>query len=404
MADFKATISPLLEQMVNRLLKAKPEDPIPYIIHILEQESGEAADPLSKEEKIELKLLKEKHAKLLKVKKRQEEVKGVDQHDVASESEDDSDDYVDDLPESEIKKYQSNTARCSVSSEAYGRYYQKEEFSPIYHEKSEEAQKKIRAKLEDSFMFNHLDTKDMRTIIDAIEVKECADGDEIIKQGDDGDCLYLIGEGNLECFRKSKNEADPVLLKTYEPGEAFGELALLYNAPRAATIISKGASVLYSLDRSVFKAIVQEQAMKKRESFENALKKVKILANISVYERTQVADAIKTENFKKGDTVIKEGEDGNIFYMIMEGKAEAFKNINGEELSVLKYNEGDYFGERALIKNEPRAATVFATSDLILMKLDRKSFIRMIGPIDEILKRNMELYNTYVFEAKKEHE
>ena len=78
MADFKATISPLLEQMVNRLLKAKPEDPIPYIIHILEQESGEAADPLSKEEKIELKLLKEKHAKLLKVKKRQEEVKGVD--------------------------------------------------------------------------------------------------------------------------------------------------------------------------------------------------------------------------------------------------------------------------------------------------------------------------------------
>ena len=49
----------------------------------------------------------------------------------------------------------------------------------------------------------------------------------------------------------------PEHLKVYHPGDSFGELALLYNAPRAATIISKTNSVLFSLDRDTFNNIVK---------------------------------------------------------------------------------------------------------------------------------------------------
>lgn len=83
--------------------------------------------------------------------------------------------------------------------------------------------------------------------------------------------------------------------------------------------------------------------------------------------------------------------------MIMEGEASAFKTIDGHQKEVMKYSQGDYFGERALLKNEPRAASVIAkTSPTKVMTLDRKSFNRMLGPIDEILSRNMENYKKFV--------
>jgi cAMP-dependent protein kinase regulator len=58
-------------------------------------------------------------------------------------------------------------------------------------------------------------------------------GTKVIVQGDDGDCMYLIDSGQLDCYRRATKDGDDKKIKAYQPGEAFGELALLYNAPRA---------------------------------------------------------------------------------------------------------------------------------------------------------------------------
>ncbi len=126
----------------------------------------------------------------------------------------------------------------------------------------------------------------MNIVIDAMDVKNVQAGDLIIKQGDDGDVLYVIGSGQLECTWKSKDNEEPIFLKNYEAGETFGELALLYNCPWAATITAKTDAILYTLDRNTFNEIVKDHAQKKWESFEEALKKVKILNSMSSYERT----------------------------------------------------------------------------------------------------------------------
>ncbi len=120
--------------------------------------------------------------------------------------------------------------------------------------------------------------------------------------------------------------------------------------------------------------------------------------NMEAYERSKLADAIHEKWFEEGDYVITEGQAGETFYMLMSGKATATKTLEPGKapVDVMEYKEGDYFGERALLKNEPRAANVIAKTRLQVVILDRKSFRRLLGPIDTILMRNMENYQKFI--------
>jgi cAMP-dependent protein kinase regulator len=83
-------------------------------------------------------------------------------------------------------------------------------------------------------MFMSLDSKDLQVVIDAMDEKKFAAKEYIIKEGDNGDVLYIVESGEAVCTKVI--DGKETVLKNYKAGEVFGELALLYNAPRAATI------------------------------------------------------------------------------------------------------------------------------------------------------------------------
>jgi cAMP-dependent protein kinase regulator len=141
--------------------------------------------------------------------------------------------------------------------------------------------------------------------------------------------LYVVEKGDLECYKRLANSenSEPKFLKNYGPGDAFGELALLYNAPRAATVKAKTEAILWALDRQTFNHIVKDSATNKRNQYESFLKSVEILSTMDAYEIGQIADALRTATFKEGDAIIKEGEFGDIFYVIEEGEAIATKTL-----------------------------------------------------------------------------
>lgn len=149
------------------------------------------------------------------------------------------------------------------------------------------------------------------------------------------------------------------------------------------------------LDRQTFNHIVKDASQKKREKYEKFLSTVDILQNMDHYERSKLADAIKEKKFGAGDQIIKQGEQGDSFYILVDGDAFATLDASGQEV-VMKYQPGDYFGELALLRDEPRAANVFAKSDCKCIYLDRKSFKRLLGPLNKILKRNMASYMNFV--------
>lgn len=214
-------------------------------------------------------------------------------------------------------------------------------------------------------MFRSLEANDLQIVINAMEEVKFSKGDYVIKQGDDGDVLYFVFSGTLDCHKVFPNKTEPTHLLTYNPGMSFGELALLYNTPRAASIVANEDSVLYSLDRECFNNIVKDSAMKRRNKYDAFLSKVELLQELDQYERSKICDCLIPQTYAAGANIITEGDTGNTFYFIESGTAYATKkNSSGSTDRVFEYKANDYFGELALLKDIPRQASVVAEVNL----------------------------------------
>lgn len=192
-----------------------------------------------------------------------------------------------------------------MSAEVYGAWNKRGNYIPKVVKKSESQRQRIRTRLSQAFMFSALDEKEKTIVIDAMEERLFKAGDKVITQGDDGDVLYVVDSGSLDCSKRFKDGAN-TFLKTYHPGESFGELALLYNAPRAASIVAKEDSVCFTLDRECFNFIVKDAAIKKRERYIDFLSKVEILDSLDPYEKAKVCDCLNSSVIKPGEYIIRQ--------------------------------------------------------------------------------------------------
>jgi len=385
------TLDPVLEEMVSDVLTETPTDPASFMISWLRKRSGVSAmaASLSQQGK-NTQLLNE----LKQLKSAVEEAGIAIQTGSASakpeeeEEEEDDDDDCDEIPESFMKpQSQMGKARASVSAEAYGQWNQKKAFTPPSYPKTDDQKDRLTKTLQKSFMFSAVDPKDMETIIMAMSEVPLKAGEKVINEGDDGDFLFVIEKGSLECIKKINGE-DKVV-KTCDEGDVFGELALLYNCPRAASVVAKGDCVCWKLDRESFNHIVKDAAAKRREKYDAFLKNVALIASLEAYERSQIADALVPETFQKGDTIVRQDEPGDKFYIVEEGALYATKN----EQRVMEYKSGDYFGELALLKNQPRAASVLVDSETAkVLTMSRVAFSKMLGPLSDLLARQATSY------------
>jgi len=155
-------------------------------------------------------------------------------------------------------------------------------------------------------MFMSLDDRDLKVVIDAMDEQKVSPGEYVIREGDNGDVLYIVESGEMSCTKVL--DGKETFLKKYGPADVFGELALLYNAPRAATIQADTECQLWVLDRKTFNNIVKDASQNRRNKYEQFLSTVPILTNMDKYERSKIADAIKEVRFNQGDTIIREGD------------------------------------------------------------------------------------------------
>ncbi|KAI7697599.1 cAMP-dependent protein kinase regulatory subunit [Sarcoptes scabiei] len=285
----------------------------------------------------------------------------------------------------------TRTRRGGVSAETYS-----EEDATNYVKKIVPKDAKTMASLsktvEKNVLFQHLDGNQRTDIFNAMFPVHHKANEFIMRQGDEGDNFYIIDEGTVEVYVNDQ------LVTSISEGGSFGELALIYGTPRAASIQAKTDVKLWAIDRDTYRRILMGQFIKKRKMYEEFLSKVKILENLDYYERLTVADALTPVEFNDSDVITKQGESGDEFYIIEEGTAVVLQRRSSDapEEEVGRLGRSDYFGEIALLFNRPRAATVKAQGSLKCLKLDRDCFERLLGPCVDILKRNMENYNSLI--------
>jgi cAMP-dependent protein kinase regulator len=287
--------------------------------------------------------------------------------------------------------------RVSVSAESVDPNKMKAQMSQVANiPKSPEVTSRLLQVVSKSPLLRTLDEKQKSAIVNAFNGPITKNpGDNIIVQGEIGDVFYLLEEGNVDVYISKKGQPE-TKVHTYTPGNAFGELAIMYNAPRAATCRAQTSCRLWALDRVSFKVIVVAAAMIKRETYMGFLKRVPLLEQLTEMELSTLADSLAEETFNDGDTVFRQGDDGDYFYIIKDGVAVCSqRDATGQSKIVATLRSGDYFGEIALLTSKPRQATVTSQGHLQALSLDRATFIRVMGPLDDILKRNMESYSKY---------
>ncbi|XP_063703104.1 cAMP-dependent protein kinase type II regulatory subunit isoform X2 [Culicoides brevitarsis] len=239
-------------------------------------------------------------------------------------------------------------------------------------------------------LFRSLDKEQMNEVLDAMFEKKVKAKEFIIKQGDDGDNFYVIESGIFKAFVGD----DMKHIHTYQGSGSFGELALLYNMPRAATIQADSDGQLWAMDRQTFRRIILKSAFKKRKMYEQFLNTVPMLSTLQNYERMNLADALIPRSFSKGERIIKQGDVADGMYFIEDGTVSIRIEQDAGEVEISRLNKGSYFGELALVTHRPRAASAYAEDNVKVAFLDVEAFERLLGQCMDIMKRNIDDYET----------
>lgn len=286
--------------------------------------------------------------------------------------------------------------RTSVSAESLNPTHSlNDNWKPPFHEKTPDQLTRLKASVSKAFLFAHLDEEQFNLVLGALVEKPIPAKDiKVISQGDTGDYFYIVEKGTFDIYVHPSGTVQPGpdgmgdKVNSIGSGGSFGELALMYNAPRAATVIStEGQSTLWALDRVTFRRILMDSAFQRRRMYETFLEEVPLLSTLRPYERSKIADALNTQKFPPGTTIIREGDPGEAFFLLESGEAEAYKREAGPR-PVKQYQKGDYFGELALLDDKPRAASVISKGEVKVATLGKDGFQRLLGPVEGIMRRN----------------
>ena len=207
----------------------------------------------------------------------------------------------------------------------------------------------IEEALRENFVFSHLSGGRRDKLIGAFEPIAYGKGSEIIKEGDVGDYFYVIGDGEVDFV------VDGQHVGTAGSGKTFGELALLYQAPRAATCLAKTECGLFRLDQEHFRRILMMQAEDQVNDVTKLLKEIPYFKDLDQERLNKIAVNLKLESYKDGDIIAERIENVEYipkFVIVQEGTVKVTKfSSGGSDYKDLTFGPGQFYGGKAILED-----------------------------------------------------
>jgi putative peptide zinc metalloprotease protein len=239
-------------------------------------------------------------------------------------------------------------------------------------------------------LFSTLTDQEMHSLAAALREERYAQGEFVINQGDAGDKYYIIQHGVASVWQKTPDGTDEMVDKL-GVGQYFGEVALISNAPRNASIRAETPLSLLSLNRTTFDRLVKKcinlgQQVNARVGYSWLLRGMPIFDELSSDDIDHLASRLEVERFQPGAIVFREGDFGDKFYLVASGLLSITHTVNGKEIEISRRGPGDYLGEIALIENRPRTATVTALEETELLSLRAEYFQEALSKFLQVSK------------------
>jgi HlyB family type I secretion system ABC transporter len=202
-------------------------------------------------------------------------------------------------------------------------------------------------------------------------------GDVIVRQDDPADSFFILTRGRARAL-KVKPDAEEIPLGSLKPGDSFGEAALSDGGTRNATVRCSTAVDVLRIDRDDFLQLTQMVPDMRRyvemtgrnRAVQSFLYQFSNFGRLPAPALRSMIDKLAPVGYSKGSLIIREGDAAGPMYVIEKGRARVFTGINGRELNLAFYREGDFFGELSILNGSPRAASVEAFTDCQLLSLD----------------------------------
>ena len=233
---------------------------------------------------------------------------------------------------------------------------------------SEEDKKKIQISLQNHFLFKNINESIISNIIELLQMQKLQPNITLFNKGDKGNYFYIIKKGKLEliaeCGKKILNQ-----------DETFGELALIENKARTATVKSIDYCILYLINGKLFRETVSqinEGELLERLNFLKAISIFNVLDNVHL---NSIALGMLKCEFDKGQTILYEGDVGQSIYIIKYGKVKCFKG----EKEVRFLGPRDFFGESAVLFNTNRSLSVLVEEKSVCYQISESLLIDIIG-------------------------
>jgi ATP-binding cassette subfamily B protein len=261
----------------------------------------------------------------------------------------------------------------------------------------------LRSLLKKHLIFSILDGSQIDQLVTKFEAVSVALGESIIQEGEPGDCAYLVYSGRIRVFKENA-QGKTTTLGTLSAGDLFGETAILKNSPRTASCRAAEDSVLFRIRRADFEQLLRDNPallpyfdkLLSQTALSNFLRLATVLASVPARQMLALLDQFQQCSFPAGATIIREGDAGDRLYLIRSGEVKVTRGQDGQEVLLTHLSAGAYFGEMALILNQPRAANVIAVRDTTCFTLNREDFDRLLTSAPQLraqLVKRIEQYH-----------